>query len=134
MEFKLPDKLTVLEIHSIVIEGFGGLNGVPHSEYIDSTLGRPQHYMAYAKNCDIHLVAALILHGFTKNHAFADGNKRTALLTTLFTYNKNGVKLDYSLSLNKRFERLVLDIAQDKVLDIKIIRQRLRILIHAFQK
>ena len=133
MEFTLPNKKTVIEIHDTILGIFGGLSGVPHPELIESSLARPQHHMAYAKRCDIHLVAALILHGFTRNHAFSDGNKRTALMATIFTYNYNGVKLDFSLAFNNRFERLVLDIAGDNPPELQRIRTRLRKLIKDFE-
>jgi death-on-curing protein len=38
----------------------------------------------------IHHKAAAVLHGLTKNHALFDGNKRLALMTTLYLYGKNG--------------------------------------------
>jgi death-on-curing protein len=38
----------------------------------------------------IHHKAAALLHGLTKNHALFDGNKRLALVTTLYLYAKNG--------------------------------------------
>jgi death-on-curing protein len=38
----------------------------------------------------IHHKAAALLHGLTKNHSLFDGNKRLALVTTLYLYAKNG--------------------------------------------
>lgn len=133
MEFRLPAYDTVLEIHQIIIETFGGLDGLPHPEIIKAALVRPQSYMSYAHNCDIHLVAALILDSLTRNHAFADGNKRTALTATLMTYNLNltETKLNYGLHMNSKFEELVLEVATKKP-PIKVIRNKLKTLIEEF--
>lgn len=133
MEFKIPDFETVLEIHEIILENYGGLKGVPNPHYIDMAIRRPQTHMAYDNKCDIHLVAALILDSIARYHAFADGNKRTALLTMLYTYNRNNVRLAYDLNFNKRFERLVLDVAQ-KEIPVKKIRIRLKRLVNEFTK
>jgi death on curing protein len=131
MEFKLPDFETVLEIHNVILELYGGLAGVPHPGYIEMAIHRPQTYMSYDRHCDLHLVAALILDSIARYHAFADGNKRTALLTMLFVYNRNNVKLSYSLHVNRRFEKLVLDVAE-KELPIKQIRLRLKRMVRDF--
>lgn len=132
MQFQIPDYETILEIHKIVIENFGGLSGIPHPEYIESSLVRPQNYMAYDNHCDIHLVAALILDGIAKNHAFADGNKRTALIAMLMTYNLNNVnQLKYGLHMNVKFEKIVLYVTEKKP-PIKQLRTKLKKLIEEF--
>ncbi len=133
MEFRLPDYSTVIEIHTVVIDIYGGLKGVVHPELIKSALRRPEMYMSYDENCDIHLVAAIILESIARHHAFADGNKRTALLTMLMTYNNNKVDLSYDLHLNQKFEKLVLDVATKK-LTIKQIRNRLQKLVEEFSQ
>lgn len=38
----------------------------------------------------IHYKAAALLHGLTNNHSLFDGNKRLALVATLYLYAKNG--------------------------------------------
>lgn len=133
MEFKLPDFKTVIDIHEIVIEFYGGLGGIPHPNLIEAALHRPETYMNYDDHCDIHLVAALILESIARNHAFADGNKRTALLTMLMTYNNNKIRLSYGLHLNEKFEVLVLDVATKKLTIIQI-RSRLQKLVEEFSQ
>lgn len=131
MEFILPSFDTVLGIHQIVIEEYGGLDGLPHPEYIHSAIARPQHYMTYSEECDIHLVSALILDGVARDHAFADGNKRTALLSMLMTYRMNGVRLEYGLMMNEKFESLVLKVAQRKP-SVQVLRSDLEKLVKQF--
>lgn len=38
----------------------------------------------------IHYKAAALLHGLTRNHSLFDGDKRFALMSTLYLYAKNG--------------------------------------------
>jgi death-on-curing family protein len=96
---------------------------------------RPQHFMDYDEECDIHLVAAIILESITTFHAFADGNKRTALISMLMTYRMNGLELDFTLHVNEKLEKLVLDIADSqKRQTIKQLRTRLKKLIDEFSK
>lgn len=136
MQFFLPSFETVCEIHDIILDESGGLAGMPHPEYIQSALHRPQNYMDYDSDCDIHLVAALVLDGIVRNHAFADGNKRTALITMLMVYNLNSHrhkhnKMAYSLRMNSEFEALVVDVAEKRP-DITALRSKLGALIEEF--
>lgn len=133
MQFSLPSHETILEIHEIVIDMYGGLKGVPHPEYINSSIARPQNYMSYQKNCDIHLVAALILNSIATFHAFADGNKRTALISMLMTYRLNDIELGYDLHMNSKFENLVLRVAHKKP-SIASTRRSLVRLVKEFQE
>ncbi len=129
VEFYIPNHSTVREIHDIVVELHGGLTGVPRPENIDIAIHRPEFHMMYDRYCDVHLVAALVLDSLARDHAFADGNKRTALLTMLFLYNLNSVHLALTHYSNRRLERLVLDVAE-KEPDIKVLRRRLKRIIH----
>lgn len=132
MRFLIPSFDTVVEIHTIIIETYGGLPGIPHPELLDAALHRPENYTQFSKSYDIHLVAAIILDSIARNHAFADGNKRTALITTLMVYNLNSVsKLDYTLHMNDKFEELVLHVTQ-KHPSIETTRMRLAELIEDF--
>lgn len=129
MQFKLPSYATILEIHDIVIQQFGGREGVLHPHMIDAALKRPQSYIAYDTECDVYLIAAIILDSFARGHAFADGNKRTALIAMMMTYNLNKPddRISYvpGLTANIRLEKLVLDVAVKKP-SIKMIRHRLK--------
>jgi death-on-curing protein len=133
MLYKLPGYDAVIGMHDTVIEYFGGLNGLPHPEYVDAAIKRPETFMQYDDNCDLFLVCALILDSLTRYHAFADGNKRTALMALLFTYNINAPDSDlrYSLVMNEKFEELVLDVARNKP-GIKDIRDRFQKLVEEF--
>ncbi|WPR76208.1 type II toxin-antitoxin system death-on-curing family toxin [Algoriphagus sp. NG3] len=68
----------VLEIHAILIENFGGADGVRDKGLLNSALNRPNQTFdgieLYATLID---KAAAILESIVKNHPFTDGNKRT---------------------------------------------------------
>ncbi len=68
----------VLKIHSILIERFGGSDGIRDQELLDSALHRP--YQTFDGN-ELYPTpvdkAAAILESIVKNHPFVDGNKRT---------------------------------------------------------
>ncbi|MBM6728325.1 type II toxin-antitoxin system death-on-curing family toxin [Limosilactobacillus ingluviei] len=50
----------------------------------------------------IWLKAAFIMQKITKKHIFADGNKRTALLATLYFLDKNGYEMILSTEEKKQ--------------------------------
>jgi death-on-curing protein len=115
MQFTLPSYEVVLEIHDeLVIAGSGGLKGLPHPEAIKSAIHRPMRYMYYDGECNIHTVCAVLIDSLARNHAFADGNKRTALMTTLYTYIINDHKLTYNWVMNQQYEELVLWVVNEK--------------------
>lgn len=62
---------------------------------LDAAVERPQQSAggvdAYP---DVHAKAAALLHSLATNHAFVDGNKRVALLSTIGFYGLNGYVLD----------------------------------------
>ena len=68
-----------LRIHELLIKAFGGAVGVRDMGLLESALGRPRHQFAYSDPTpDIPALAASCAYGIARNHAFIDGNKRTA--------------------------------------------------------
>lgn len=62
---------------------------------LESAVLRPQQ-SAFGKDAypDLHSKAAAFFHSLVKNHAFVDGNKRTAVLAMLMFYGLNGWWID----------------------------------------
>jgi len=81
----------VLEIHSILIERFGGSSGIRDKELLNSALKRPYQTFdsqeLYPTPID---KAAAIIESVVKNHPFTDGNKRTGyVLARLLLMKEN---------------------------------------------
>jgi len=60
---------------------------------VESALARPRNLVAYEACDDIARLAAAYAYGIAKNHGFADGNKRTALVTADLFLMLNGYEL-----------------------------------------
>lgn len=80
MEF--PDQDVVLAVHDSQLALYGGLAGVRDMGLLQSALARPQNLHAYGSD-DVYALAASLAFGIARNHPFLDGNKRTALHTSL---------------------------------------------------
>src|ERR1700676_5136015 len=77
----MTDYLTVAEVlamHADLIERYGGSHGVRDPGLLEAALYRPQTgYYA-----DLIEEAAALWESLAQNHAFSDGNKRTAFAAT----------------------------------------------------
>lgn len=68
-----------MAIHARQIAEHGGTDGVRDRGMLDSALARPQQLFAYGGDgVDLAALAAAYGYGISRNHAFVDGNKRTA--------------------------------------------------------
>jgi|SRR6478672_1175229 len=104
---------SVLDIHSYLVERFGGSHGLRDEGLLESALSQPQQtFFGELLHSTIYAQAAAYLYHIAKNHAFIDGNKRTALATTITFLKVNG----YRLYLPKEeTEILVLDVVSGKL-------------------
>lgn len=68
----------------------GGSDGTRDESLLDSALAKPHNVFAYADEPDIFRLAASYAYGIARNHAFIDGNKRTALVVSLTFLDRNG--------------------------------------------
>jgi len=91
----MTDYLTVAEvlaIHTDQIERYGGSHGVRDPGMLEASLYRPQTgYYA-----DLIEEAAALWESLSQNHAFIDGNKRTAFAATYTLLAINGARLTAS--------------------------------------
>jgi death on curing protein len=88
----VTDYLTVadvLAIHSDQISRYGGAAGLRDAGLLEAALFRPQtgHYP------DLIAEAAALWESLSQNHAFLDGNKRTAFAATYTFLIINGVEI-----------------------------------------
>ena len=86
-------KRAALAMHQEQLAEHGGSNGIRDESLLDSALAKPHNVFAYAENPDIFRLAASYAFGIARNHAFIDGNKRTALVVSLTFLHLNGLAI-----------------------------------------
>jgi death-on-curing protein len=79
-------------IHDAVIEMAGGAQGLRDAALLESALARPQNQHAYGET-DTFQLAASYAEAISRNHAFVDGNKRTAFYVAVDFLEQNGFQL-----------------------------------------
>lgn len=96
----------VLEIHSVLIEQFGGSNGIRDQGLLDAALNRPyQTFDGQELYPTAVEKAAAILESIVKNHPFIDGNKRTGyVLARLILMEK---QLDINANQEQKYQFVI---------------------------
>lgn len=89
----------VLEIHTVLIERFGGPPGVRDLGLLESALYRPRSgYYA-----ELVTMAAAMFESLVTNHPFVDGNKRVAFFATDVFLRLNGYKFQVEAKVAHAF-------------------------------
>jgi death on curing protein len=82
----------VISFHDRQIARHGGAPGMRDISLLEAACARPLNRAAYGES-DLHVLAAAYAFGIAKAHAFVDGNKRTAFVTTLTFLRLNGLQM-----------------------------------------
>ena len=97
----LPESKNVIAIHEELVKVFAEENdpvsppGVKNHALLESACARPKTRLGdVEKYKSLAEKMAALFHSLTKNHAFHNGNKRTALVTLLSSLNRNGYHLN----------------------------------------
>jgi death-on-curing protein len=93
--FDWLDRTIVEAIHTQQLSAHGGSHGVRDRGLLESALARPQNRAVY-ENSSVFQLAAAYAFGIARNHAFFDGNKRTALMAAYVFLGMNGWRLQAS--------------------------------------
>jgi death-on-curing protein len=114
-------------LSAVSARGSGGPHDAPQPRdrhLLGSAVAQPQQ-SAFGEDAypAIHTKAAALLRSIACNHAFVDGNKRTALLATIGFYGINGYLFaaDHTPVLH-----LVLDVATSVYEDVEMIGDHLK--------
>ncbi len=91
----------VESIHYFLVDYFAGSDdplepcGVKSGDLLESACARP-FMTAYGKDIfpDEYYKGAALFHGIIANHCFQNGNKRTALLSSLYYLGENNIWVD----------------------------------------
>jgi death-on-curing protein len=86
------EKAVILAVHDEQLAEHGGRGGLRDDGLLESALARPQQLAAYGEP-DLADLAAAYAVGLAKNHAFVDGNKRTAFVALELFLALNGSTL-----------------------------------------
>jgi death-on-curing protein len=83
--------------HDLELAAHGGSAGVRDAGLLESALARPKNLLAYSDSApSLPVLAAAYAFGISSNHAFVDGNKRTALLVSFAFLDVNGLEVTAS--------------------------------------
>jgi len=83
-----------LVIHSMLIEIYGGPDGVRDFTLLQSALAKPKNQYYYGETPSLNELAASYIVGIVKNHPFVDGNKRVGFVVGESFLRLNGYQLD----------------------------------------
>jgi death on curing protein len=86
-------KQEVVDIHSRLIEEFGGSPGLRDEGTLESALGAVENRAFYEK-ADLAVCAATYAYHLAQAHAFIDGNKRVAAAVAEVFIELNGGQLE----------------------------------------
>jgi len=117
--------VAVKAIHREVLAGHGGGRGIRDEALLESAVAAPQAtMMGRALMTDRIEIGGAYLFYLCRNHAFVDGNKRTALAACLVFLESNDLLPNTRLPTDE-WEAFVLDVAASR-LDSKETTVRLR--------
>ncbi len=84
----------VIRLHEEVTRMSGGMPGVRDENLLRSALDRPRNSWSYAEERGVARLAASYAFSIAKNHAFLDGNKRSASdMRIMFCVYRYGFRL-----------------------------------------
>jgi death-on-curing protein len=112
-EWLYLDAEQVSLIHAAVLKAHGGSEGLRDQALLESAVAAPR--AAYGGEPLFHdpvEIAAAYLFYLCRNHAFVDGNKRTALAACHMFLRLNGIKTEPD---GTHWEMLVLDVAASQL-------------------
>lgn len=92
MSWEFLTRQSVEAIHVEQLRRHGGATGLRDENALESALARPENKAAYG-DPSVQELAAAYLFGLARNHAFVDGNKRTAIVAAGTFLAVNGYAL-----------------------------------------
>lgn len=117
----------LLAIHECLVEDFArdkdpiAPPGVRDRNLLSSAASRPLTSLGTTRKYPtIEMASAALLHSLVLNHAFFNGNKRTALVSTLVFLDENHVRLDCR---EEELFKLVLQVAQHSLIGVPLLER-----------
>lgn len=92
MSWEFPTRQVVEALHAEQLRRHGGAQALRDDNALESALHRAENKAAYG-HPTVHELAAAYVFGLARNHAFVDGNKRTAIVTAMLFLHLNGYRM-----------------------------------------
>jgi len=92
MNWEFPTRQVVEALHAEQLRRHGGAQGLRDENALESALHRAENKAAYGEP-DVFELAAAYAFGLARNHAFVDGDKRTAIVTAMLFLALNGYRM-----------------------------------------
>lgn len=110
----------LIAAHRRQLAEHGGLDGMRDEGAFLSALNKPRNLFAYGQPApDLYALAAAYGFGLARNHPFADGNERTALIAMRLFLKLNGA--EFSASAEEKYRMIVAlaagDLLENEVAD-----------------
>ncbi len=86
-------RTAVDEAHFRQIREHGGVHGIRDENVLESALARPRQRWQYDTDATLADLASAYCFGLGRNHPYADGNKRIALVVMVAFLDRNGAEL-----------------------------------------
>lgn len=103
----------LIELHSRLIERFGGASGLRDGGGLEAAIARPSAtFGGEDLYPDLASKVAALMHSLAMNHPFVDGNKRVALASAQLMLLANGVRAH---ATQKELEELTLNTARGEL-------------------
>jgi death-on-curing protein len=97
MDVKTLSIEEVIELHSMLIEKWGGLDGVRDMNALDGSIHSHLHtFEGIFLYPTIEAMAAHLGFSLVNTHVFLDGNKRIGILTMITFLELNGITIESS--------------------------------------
>ena len=111
----------ILSIHVDTLEQEGGLQGIRDVGLLESAAAMPRSTFGGAYlHTDLAAMAAAYLYHICQNHAFVDGNKRTAAFSCVLFLYLNGIAQE-NLPQESDLEEVTLKIASGSMTKGEVI-------------
>lgn len=88
------DERVVVFLHDHALAQHGGVPGIRDENLLQSVLARPKNLAHYQRASDVFALATAYAYGISRNHAFTDGNKRTAWAACVTLLRLHDVDID----------------------------------------
>ena len=116
-EIRWVSESVVLAIHDAQLAEHGGATGLRDESLMLSALARPRNIATYSTP-DLADLAAAYAVGIARNHAFVDGNKRTAIIVAAGVFLPlNGYEIT---ATNEEVVRVMLTVADGSMSETEL--------------